>query len=959
MSDTGDASERPAGDSSDRETWTLAEGDRESWPGVETETTALLDQLSDLLYVVDRRNRFVEWNATFRERTGYTDEGIADLDLFDIIPDEAEARARDLLARVASGEEGTLEVPLVTSNGERIPHAFTASPLTDDDGEVWAMVGTSRDITDQKERQRELERYELLLETIGDGVYVLGPDRHVRRANDVLCEMLDYDRETLLGMHLSELVTGDALERAASLREQLQAGETDVVRIEGEMIRADGSRFHAEGRFSLLPSANEATTIGLIRDITDRRERAELLEDLHEASRELTAAETRQEVAETAVRVVFEVFDYPAAGMRLLEGDQLLWAADAFEDERLGMDLPPFEVGEGFIGDAYERGEIVSIDDFQQFDLKYDPSPVRSVLMFPIEGYGILSMAATEPAAFDEVDREIGRLLATDVSLAFERADRSEELRKYETLVETIRDGAYITDADSRFVMVNEGLAELFGTPREKIEGTHLSEFGSEEDTRRAARLRRQLLEGEKDVVTLEGHAERPDGTRVPVESRYSLLPSEDGTFRGTAGVIRDVTERRERETELRARRDELETLNRINELIQETIQTLAGAATREEIERTLCDRLAESSFYRFAATGKRAPDGMLTPTTQAGEGAGYLDEVVIPADLDHDRAGPAARAFETGEVVVSHDIASDPAFEPWRESALTRGFRSVAVVPFTHGETVHGILAVYADRQDAFSDREHRAFEVLGEMVGFAINAIRNRKLVHADAVTELELRITDDETAIVDLTGRLNCTCRLLGLAPTAETGMVHYLSVEGVSPEIVEEKLSDTAACDRVAAFRLISGDEDGCVIEVRLLDSVVELFQESGVRTVDMTVENGHVDVCVQGPRDVDIRGLLTALETTLDTVELVSKREVDADDRTTNDLRTAITDTLTERQAAALNAAYFGGYFDWPRDSTAEEIADALGISSPTLHQHLRHAQRKLLDAYLGPTSRQP
>jgi len=186
-----------------------------------------------------------------------------------------------------------------------------------------------------------------------------------------------------------------------------------------------------------------------------------------------------------------------------------------------------------------------------------------------------------------------------------------------------------------------------------------------------------------------------------------------------------------------------------------------------------------------------------------------------------------------------------------------------------------------------------------------------------------------------------------------------MVHYLSVEGVSPEIAEEKLSDTAACDRVAAFRLISSDEDGCVIEVRLLDSVVELFQESGVRTVDMTVENGHVDVCVQGPRDVDIRGLLTALETTLDTVELVSKREVDADDRTTNDLRTAITDTLTERQAAALNAAYFGGYFDWPRDSTAEEIADALGISSPTLHQHLRHAQRKLLDAYLGPTSRQP
>ncbi|MEF8778108.1 MAG: helix-turn-helix domain-containing protein, partial [Natronomonas sp.] len=44
-------------------------------------------------------------------------------------------------------------------------------------------------------------------------------------------------------------------------------------------------------------------------------------------------------------------------------------------------------------------------------------------------------------------------------------------------------------------------------------------------------------------------------------------------------------------------------------------------------------------------------------------------------------------------------------------------------------------------------------------------------------------------------------------------------------------------------------------------------------------------------------------------------------------------------------------AYFAGYFDWPRGSTAEEGADSMGVSSPTLHNHLRKAERKLLSSF--------
>jgi PAS domain S-box-containing protein len=57
--------------------------------------------------------------------------------------------------------------------------------------------------------------------------------------------------------------------------------------------------------------------------------------------------------------------------------------------------------------------------------------------------------------------------------------------------------------------------------------------------------------------------------------------------------------------------------------------------------------------------------------------------------------------------------------------------------------------------------------------------------------------------------------------------------------------------------------------------------------------------------------------------------------------------------LTERQRTAVETTYYAGFFEWPRESTGEEVAESLGISAPTFHKHLRVAERKLLAARFG------
>ena len=58
--------------------------------------------------------------------------------------------------------------------------------------------------------------------------------------------------------------------------------------------------------------------------------------------------------------------------------------------------------------------------------------------------------------------------------------------------------------------------------------------------------------------------------------------------------------------------------------------------------------------------------------------------------------------------------------------------------------------------------------------------------------------------------------------------------------------------------------------------------------------------------------------------------------------------------LTARQREVLERAYELGYFEYPRDANATEVAESLGIGSSTFVEHLNTAQSKLLSDLLQP-----
>ncbi|AZH25027.1 hybrid sensor histidine kinase/response regulator [Haloplanus aerogenes] len=120
-----------------------------------------LDALQDVFYVVDADGDLLRWNEALTEVTGYDDDELASMNVSTLV---SEADAPRLLVSIETAiEEGAdvTEATLVTERCLRLPYEFRARRLTEaeDDGEP-RVAGIGRDVTERKERKRQLQALE-------------------------------------------------------------------------------------------------------------------------------------------------------------------------------------------------------------------------------------------------------------------------------------------------------------------------------------------------------------------------------------------------------------------------------------------------------------------------------------------------------------------------------------------------------------------------------------------------------------------------------------------------------------------------------------------------------------------------------------------------------------------------------------------------------------------------------
>jgi len=326
-----------------------------------------------------------------------------------------------------------------------------------------------------------------------------------------------------------------------------------------------------------------------------------------------------------------------------------------------------------------------------------------------------------------------------------DRRRRLRELERYESIVEASGDPVYVLDADGRYTYVNDALIEMVGHDEATLLGSHVSVVMAPEDIARTEDVIRSLLSSGDDRETVEMPIITAEGERISCEAHITVLPSEEG-FRGTVGVVRDVSERIEHVRKLEA--------------LQERTRELMHTRTRADTGRIAVDTAEEVlgvPLCGLSLLDEEGHEDALVPVARVDRIRETFEErppYRRGSGAETDRV--VWEVFEAGEPVAIEDTREhgDLADETPARSALL------------HPLADHGVLVLSSTEPGAFDGTDR----VLVEILATALTAALDR--VEREAQLERQNDRLEEFASVVshDLRNPLNVAMGSLDLAREA---------------------------------------------------------------------------------------------------------------------------------------------------------------------------------------------
>jgi PAS domain S-box-containing protein len=310
-----------------------------------------------------------------------------------------------------------------------------------------------------------------LIEYSSDLISVLEPDGEIRFVSPSVTDILGYEQAALEGENALELLHPEDRERIGERFEALleQPGATDEVEYRYRTAGGDWVWLETRGQNRLDDDVLDGV-VTVSRDVTERIQRERALETLHDRTREMLTAETRAEIAEVTADSASEVLGFPVAVVRVLssDGQRLEPVAVTNRAGDVLGERPTYQVGEGTAGAAFEAGEPAVYNDLQHVDDGYDRGDAKSGLFVPIGEHGVLGIGHTEAGALDDADVQLGRILAANAEVAFDRLERERELERQN---ERLEEFASVISHDLRSPLnVATGRLDLLDADPEQVE---------------------------------------------------------------------------------------------------------------------------------------------------------------------------------------------------------------------------------------------------------------------------------------------------------------------------------------------------------------------------------------------------------------------------------------------------------------------------------------------------------
>ena len=213
---------------------------------------------------------------------------------FDFIVSEDRPGAEvNMQSLVESGRISAIEFKLVRKDGTALLVDLSASVVKNEAGRPLGLIGVVRDITERKRAEEALreseERYRSLVETSPDAILMTDLEGNILMMNPQALKLSRSKRfEDRLGRNAFGLIAPEDRGRAyENLAKTLETGTTRS--LEYTLMRDDGTSYPGELNASVLHDASGQPIgfIGVLRDVTERKQAQEALQESEQRYRTL------------------------------------------------------------------------------------------------------------------------------------------------------------------------------------------------------------------------------------------------------------------------------------------------------------------------------------------------------------------------------------------------------------------------------------------------------------------------------------------------------------------------------------------------------------------------------------------------------------------------------------------------------------------------------------------------
>jgi len=497
---------------------------------------SLLDAVPDSIYFKDTDSKFVKVNKAKAMHSNTTPENMIGKTDFDFLPEnDAKRIYKDDQKVMKTGKSLVNKTEkYVNKDGDERWISVTKIPRYNQDRETIGTMGISRNITELKKSEK---RYRDLFETAMDPIIIFDTEGNFVDINKKVTELLGHSKKDLIGKRFDsvEILTKESRIKALEMFKKRMSGK-NVSTYEVEILTKKGKKIHVEINANAIYSDGKLVgDLVILRDLKERYQREKIENELLKSEKKFRDIFDATSDFLVYVDVKGTILDMNGTAVKMgsLEKEKVInkpfsSIKGLFPKKDMKRHLESVEMAAKDIVVSDYESDLISKDGVKyrllfSTDLIKEKKEIKGIL---IRGRDV-----------------------TQRQRAWEELVKLEE--KYRVLAETSADGVITIDPLGRLTYVNPSFEKLCGKRKSRILATLFRDYLLDDSVYFFQQI---FIDARKQNETIENvELELINEIRgaIPIEVNIAPL-KKDKEFAGMVCTVRDITQRRRMEDELK-----------------------------------------------------------------------------------------------------------------------------------------------------------------------------------------------------------------------------------------------------------------------------------------------------------------------------------------------------------------------------------------------------------------------